>query len=55
VKAGLGEVEGLQVNLTGADDKSLNSRTTRTPTAPVILGIPTLDQIVAHTSDVSKP
>ncbi len=52
----LGEVEGLQVSLAGAEEKlaQLDARQRR-QRSTVFLGIPTLDQIVARTSDVSEP
>ncbi|MDX3248852.1 site-specific integrase [Streptomyces sp. ME18-1-4] len=52
----LGEVEGLQVSLAGAEDKlaQLDAEQTRRGTA-VDLGMPVFAQIASRTSDVEEP
>ncbi|MFJ4280132.1 tyrosine-type recombinase/integrase [Streptomyces massasporeus] len=52
----LGEVEGLQVSLAGAEENLAQLDAQQRRQGPtVFLGFPTLDQIVARTSDVSEP
>ena len=51
----LGEIEGLQISLAGADDKLAQIDRARPPPRPVALGMPALTYSAPRTGILRKP